>query len=54
MIPDLNFMFICLDIRAEEVRAEASPAVQYKAVIETMVVAGVQNAVLARKTGDLQ
>lgn len=53
MIHELTFMFICLDIKAEEVRAGVSPAVQYEAVIETMVVDGVQNAVLARKTGDL-
>lgn len=46
-------MFICLDTKAEEVVVGASPAVQYEAVIETMVVAEVQYAVLAQKAGDL-
>jgi hypothetical protein len=41
------------DTKAEEVGAEVSPAVQYAAVIETMAVAGVQYAVLARKKGGL-
>lgn len=41
------------DTKAEEVVVGASPAVQYEAVIETMVVAEVQYAVLAQKAGDL-
>lgn len=46
-------MLICLDTKAGEVGVGASPAVQCVAVLETMAVAGVQYAVLVRKTGGL-
>lgn len=46
-------LIICLDTKAEEVGVGATPAVQFVAVIEIVLVAEVHDVVLVQKTDDL-